>query len=86
MKKLKLGASVFQKEEALTRTQLKKVLGGSGSEDPNGKCLVYCRDSSGNQLQGDKKVSSCDEPVGVTMDSVCLGIEGYVKERTTCTC
>jgi hypothetical protein len=31
MKKLSLNASAFQKGEVLTRSQLKKVLGGNGS-------------------------------------------------------
>lgn len=85
MKKLKLGASVFQKEEALTRSQLKKVLGGDGS-NANGKCLVYCRNSSGVQVGDDKEVSSCEPPLGTTMDNACYGVSGYVRDRSTCTC
>lgn len=38
MKKLRLNASAFQKGEALTRSQLKKALGGGGSTD-EGRCV-----------------------------------------------
>jgi len=41
MKKLKLNASAFQAGEALTRTELKKVLGGLGSSNGSGGCCAH---------------------------------------------
>ena len=41
MKKLKLNVLAFQKGEVLTRSQLKKVLGGSGSDDGSGGGPCY---------------------------------------------
>jgi hypothetical protein len=43
MKKLSLNASVFQKGEVLTKSQLKKVLGGDGSGTEPGGGLIQCR-------------------------------------------
>lgn len=46
MKKLSLRASIFQKGEVLTRDQLKKVLGGDGSDGGSsggpGVCNFHC--------------------------------------------
>lgn len=58
MKKLSLNAPAFQKGEVLTRSQLKKVLGGDGSGGPgtpggnNGNpcpdnCTKYCHKIDG---------------------------------------
>lgn len=38
MKKLTLNSNAFNKGEVLTRAQLKKVMGGSGSGDGNPNC------------------------------------------------
>jgi len=40
MKKLSLKPNAFNKEEVLTKTQLKKVLGGDGSDTPGS---TFCR-------------------------------------------
>jgi len=49
MKKLKLNASAFQNGEVLTRSQLKKVLGGTGSgtDDCKSECSSDHACSSG---------------------------------------
>lgn len=40
MKKLSLKASIFNKGEVLTRAQLKKVMGGDGSESGGDQCII----------------------------------------------
>lgn len=40
MKKLKLNSNAFDKGEVLTRSQLKKVMGGDGSGGAGGNCSI----------------------------------------------
>ncbi|SDM62130.1 hypothetical protein SAMN05421820_104246 [Pedobacter steynii] len=63
MKKLSLNASAFQKDEPLTRSQLKKVLGGGGST-LEGRC-VQCSCHSGPTTCWYTKRSSHDLCVDV---------------------
>lgn len=43
MKKLSLSVKTFKKRKILTRSQLKKVLGGYGSSAPNCKMETDCK-------------------------------------------
>ena len=56
MKKLSLNASAFQKGEILTRAQLKKVLGGSGSGGGSGEtaCATTCKCPAGYTVKPGK--------------------------------
>ncbi|SMC61102.1 hypothetical protein [Pedobacter nyackensis] len=75
MKKLSLNASAFQKGEVLTRSQLKQVLGGNGSEEDgsgDGTCTVTtkCYKKTYNTVTGkwdevENGSVTCTSPVGV---------------------
>ncbi|SMC61087.1 hypothetical protein [Pedobacter nyackensis] len=60
MKKLSLNASAFQKGEVLTRSQLKQVLGGDGSEE-DGSGDKVCPDTCGGSLPACAEGLECIE-------------------------
>ncbi len=60
MKKLTLTPNAFDKGEVLTRTQLKKVMGGSGSGSGHG-CTHYYTDGTSRCLGTDYTTDECRE-------------------------
>ncbi|MBC6112435.1 hypothetical protein ACFOG5_09975 [Pedobacter fastidiosus] len=71
MKKLNLNKSNFSSAEVLSRTQLKKVMGGSGAVTTKttyivcfNKCMAGWDDKNHTQSQNSAKVTACDTSCG----------------------
>ncbi|MRG46985.1 hypothetical protein GFS24_17820 [Chitinophaga sp. SYP-B3965] len=86
MKKLNLKSSGFQNGEVLTRSQLKKVLGGTGSGGPDacaGKSsVIKCRDNSGNDL-GTVNGTGC---LGSYVTTSCNAYPTFDIAHSQCNC
>ncbi|MFT4152472.1 hypothetical protein [Parafilimonas sp.] len=89
MKKLKLRTIELGASEILSREQLKKVLGGSGSGSSTDACAgksstIYCRNGSGEIV---KEIEGTGCPTtGAGLDSSCSGVTGYDRSTSSCTC
>jgi len=75
MKKLSLKPNVINKGEILTRTQLKKVMGGNGSGTGSGNCFLRCDQNSSSGTS----VSDCSR---ATAEAGC----GADLSNTVCVC